>query len=74
MGRACFDYSGYGSSWLAKKDLTPKNLKKYGIKASAKQIKAKCGVAIDGYVLTGGMGHTRRVNTYSIRKLKEEFK
>ena len=74
MGKACCDYVGYRTHWLSKSDLKPKVLKRYGINASVKQIKAKSGVAIDGYVMTGGMGHQKRVNTYSIAKLKEEFK
>lgn len=74
MGKSCFDYEGYGRSWLSKTDLTPKNLKKYGIKASVKEIKTRSGFAIDGVVTTGGMGHVRHVPTYSISKLKELFK
>ncbi len=74
MGKACCDYRGYGREWLSKSDLKPKTLRKYGIKATVKQINAKCGVAIDGYVMTGGCGHEKRVNCYSIAKLKEEFK
>ena len=65
MGRSCSDYKGYGRQWLCKSDLTPKNLK---------DIKMKSGIAIDGWVSTGGMGHTKRVSTYSIDVLKDIFK
>lgn len=74
MGRSRSDYKGYGCQWLCKSDLTPKNLKRYGIKASAKDIKNKSSIAIDGWVSTGGMGHSKRVSTYSIDVLKDIFK
>lgn len=74
VGKSCFDYEGYGRTWLCKSDLTPKKLKQYGIKASVKEIKNRSGIAIDGFVTTGGMGHSKRVSTYSINQLKEIFK
>lgn len=74
MGKAASDYMGYGSKWLVKRDLTPKNLRKHGINASVKEIKSKCSKAIDGNISTGGRGHFKNVPTYSIFKLKEIFK
>ncbi len=73
MGTSCWDYDGYGRSWLCKTDITPKNLKRYGIHATVKQIRLYRDVAIVGHVLTGGRGYTKRVNKYSIDLLKKEF-
>ena len=69
-----YDYYGYKSTWLSKSDLTPKNLKLYGINASLKEIKEKSHQAINGFIYTGGRGHIRRVNKYSISKLNDIFK
>ena len=73
MARSCFDYPDYRSKWLCKSDLTPKFLSRYGIKASMKEIEFYSKRAIDGYVYTGGQGFSKRVNTYSISKLKDLF-
>ena len=74
MSRSCYDYYDYKKTWLSKTDLTPKNLKLYGIKASLKEIKEKSHYAINGFVYTGGHGHIKRVNKYSIAKLNDLFK
>ena len=73
MARGCSDYPDYRIKWLCKSDLTPKLLSHYGIKASVKEIKFYSNRAIDGYVYTGGRGYVKRVNTYSISKLKDLF-
>lgn len=74
MGKSCFDYQGYRTQWLCKSDLTPKFLKRYGIKASVKEIKTECVNAIDGSITIGGMGHQKHIYTYSIPLLIKTFK
>ena len=71
MSKSCFDYSGYGYTWIKKSDLTPKTLKRYGINTSVKEIKNHSLKAIDGYVYTGGRGHIKRLNCYNITSLKK---
>ena len=71
MGRSCFDYDGYHKSWLVKSDLTPKQLKKYGINCSLKEIEKVRTSAIDGSIVTGGRGYRKHIYTYSISKLKD---
>lgn len=68
------DYENYGVKWIVKSDLRPKILKRFGIKATCKEIQSKRNTdAITGYVITGGMGHRKRTPTYSVSILKELY-
>lgn len=68
------DYENYGVKWISKSDLRPKILKRFGIKATCKEIQSKRNTdAITGYVVTGGMGHKKRTPTYSVSILKELY-
>lgn len=69
-----YDYVGYNKDFLLKSDLTPKVLKKFGIKVSVKDIKAKYKKASTGdCIITGGRGYSKKCETYSIKKLKDIF-
>lgn len=69
------DYVGYKKDFLLKSDLTPKILKKFGIKASCKEIESKYRNAYTGdFIITGGAGYSKKSLTYSISKLKELLK
>lgn len=74
LGRWDYVAYGYNRDWVTKSDLTPGNLKQFGIKATGKEIKSKFAEAADGWILTGGRGYKKHVKKYSISKLREIFK
>jgi hypothetical protein len=71
MGRGLCDYPGYGETWLSGKDLTKKDLLKYGIVTTSSIIKENKKSCIQDYVITGGRGYIKHAARYNIKLLKE---
>lgn len=74
MGKALYDYTGYGSNWLNKNKITPSFMKSFGIKTDKKTIDTHLKYCSMGYVETGGMGYIKHVEIFDLKELCNRLK